>query len=760
MGDIIIAGQRRSLPDPSVKVVTFLDPGGYSFYRGSPPNVEAVVGTEPDTGDQLPLVRPRPRPAGAPPVVLGLQGAGWEKLDPAGPFAALRRVIHAVVLHHDGSPSSKSCFDTLLARALSTHFMIDRDGTVYQVADVADMAWHAQGMNAVGVGIDLNSSATNLLRTPDVAPPLGGVPSPQVVINGTPFVSWTYSDPQYSALTAVLRVLMDDVGLQPVFPMDQDGGILRTVLADPPPEQFGGIQCHWHSDEQKWDPGPGLDWARILAALRKEDATFPVIPSVSDPSGLAQDAADQALVAAGAFATPEATRKSLDGALANEAEAVRFLRFLARAVERQSGGGYYPVGVNQTWHDGIHVPCVAGTPVVPLLKGELVAAHLGPAGGFPRGLGSNNFVLLRHRISLPVRLRSATAGCAPEGEGAGAAPDEVKEQLRNELVVFSLYMHLDAVDWSSPPAAGLLRKLPAVRKDLPPPRPPTGPGLESLSLKDQPDQVAALRAGYVGLFSPADIPDAAIVLDTSDVLGLAGEFGDRTGDRRVVHVQVFADDRYAQAMDLALYGRYLVPAEDDPGRDLVVRSRPLLEQLGWESRPRKGAPAADRRGKGPGTAKVLGPDDIRAFFTDAGEAERTALRRLIVRHVSEWSDRVEWARVLLDNQEWRELLREEGAERRWFEGDVAAWLRFTWLTDDVARHAGLMFAPGQEGVVTTFHPVNFLLWWLFLRSAVRGKSLEEILRCLKGRKASVNDGVPGVLGDFLDIPGQGEWEHP
>ena len=66
MGDIIIAGQRRPLSDPSVKVVTFLDPGGYSFYRGSGANVEAVVGTEPDTGDQLALVRPRPRPAGAP----------------------------------------------------------------------------------------------------------------------------------------------------------------------------------------------------------------------------------------------------------------------------------------------------------------------------------------------------------------------------------------------------------------------------------------------------------------------------------------------------------------------------------------------------------------------------------------------------------------------------------------------------------------------------------------------------------------------
>jgi N-acetyl-anhydromuramyl-L-alanine amidase AmpD len=698
---------------------------------------------------------------------LGLQGVGWDRLDPGGAIAALRKVVHAVVLHHDGSSDSRSCFQTLLARGLSTHFMVDRDGTLYQATDVADMAWHAQGMNAVAVGIDLNSTATNLLHSPDQPAPYGAVPSRQAVINGSPFVSWTYSDQQYLTLIALLRVLVDDVGLQPVFPQDQDGGILRTVLADPPAEQFSGIQCHWHSDEQKWDPGPGLDWERILAGLRKEDATFPAIPSISDPAALSVDADERALVTAGAFASAAATRKSLEQSLSSEETASRFLRMLARAVERESGGGYYPVGVNQTWHGGIHIPCVEGTPVLPLLKGELVAAHLGPASAFPRGLGSNNFVLLRHTIPLPARLRSTSAACATGTGGSSPVADEVREAARNDLVVFTLYMHLDGVDWEHPPDMGLVRKLPALRGDLRPPDPPQGPIPVSLPLKEQKDQVAALRAGYVALFSPLDNPAASIVLDTRDVLGFVGEFGQRTGDRRVVHVEVFADEKYATAMDLALYGRYLVPGDVDPARDMVVRSRSLLQRLGWEPSPAKGLRVQQHQNehtKDPVGSRVMSTEDFQRFFAESGEGDRAALRRLIVRHVSEWSDRADFARAMLEGQAWNRIWQSEQevgeAAHRWFSASVASWLRFTWLTSDVARHVGLSFPAGQDGMVTSFHPVNFLLWWLFLRSAVRGKPLEEILRCLDGRKSSISEGVQEVLGDHLDLPGQGEWEVP
>lgn len=39
--------------------------------------------------------------------------------------------VNKVVLHHDGMPTSLGCFSVLKDRELSTHIMINFDGTVY-----------------------------------------------------------------------------------------------------------------------------------------------------------------------------------------------------------------------------------------------------------------------------------------------------------------------------------------------------------------------------------------------------------------------------------------------------------------------------------------------------------------------------------------------------------------------------------------------------------------------------------------------------
>ncbi|HOU54382.1 MAG TPA: peptidoglycan recognition family protein [Myxococcota bacterium] len=771
MADIIIAGKAFPLPDSQVKVVTFRDPGGFSFYQGLGGQVAPLQATD-ESGDVVPLVRPRNRPAGAPPKVLGLQGAGWADLDPSGnALAALRKVVRGVVLHHDGTGSARICFETLKQRGLSSHFQIDRDGTVYQAADIADMTWHAAGLNAVTVGFDLNNTAVNLLSNPEATAPYGGLPSKDEVINGGTFRSWTYSDEQYRALIAVLRVLKNELGIQPVFPLDQDGGILRRVLVDPPPDQFSGIQCHWHSDVQKWDPGPGLDWQRILAGLRQEDATFPALPSVSSPSQVAKSEAERQWVRARVLQEGEPARVHLAKALETEDRGALFLRMIARACEMFGEGGYFPVGVNQTWHGGIHVPCAPGTPVRPMLQGELVAAHLVGSDAFPPGLGSNNFVVLRHRIPLPPRLASVTRAPCPEtrdrdrsGETSGG---EVAPPPPNELVVFSLYMHLDGVDWRRP--TPLMQKILSRYPADPNPqdaRPVLRSRLEAADPKKFPNPLVALRQGWVALFSPWNDPDRWLSVGPEDVLGEAGVFGGEESPPRVLHLEVFADDRYAEAMDLSLSGRYLVPGPQDVARDLTVRDVRLWRQLGWDPRERIPPGADDDLRPAPLTGKVLSARRIRAFFENADEEDRLSLRRLIVRHVSEWSVWVDWARTLLEQQPWSEGVLQEspGSEvrpwSRWFTGEASRWLQFTWLDDRVASHLGLRFAQGQEGVLNHFHPVNFLAWWLYLRSAVRGRPLEDILRCLQGSAGGIQQGVPAVVDDLSSMAGDGEWQTP
>jgi N-acetyl-anhydromuramyl-L-alanine amidase AmpD len=46
----------------------------------------------------------------------------------------LREVVHQLVIHYDGCGTARRCFKVLHdERALSCHFIIDLDGTIYQV---------------------------------------------------------------------------------------------------------------------------------------------------------------------------------------------------------------------------------------------------------------------------------------------------------------------------------------------------------------------------------------------------------------------------------------------------------------------------------------------------------------------------------------------------------------------------------------------------------------------------------------------------
>lgn len=49
----------------------------------------------------------------------------------------------AIVLHITGGKNYKGAKDTLLARHLSYHFIIDTDGKVHQLVDIKRSAWHS-----------------------------------------------------------------------------------------------------------------------------------------------------------------------------------------------------------------------------------------------------------------------------------------------------------------------------------------------------------------------------------------------------------------------------------------------------------------------------------------------------------------------------------------------------------------------------------------------------------------------------------------
>lgn len=64
-------------------------------------------------------------------------------LKPAESYSWADNDGSSLVLHTTLGSNYKGAEDTLKARHLSYHFVIDRDGTIYQMVDVSRAAWHA-----------------------------------------------------------------------------------------------------------------------------------------------------------------------------------------------------------------------------------------------------------------------------------------------------------------------------------------------------------------------------------------------------------------------------------------------------------------------------------------------------------------------------------------------------------------------------------------------------------------------------------------
>ena len=67
------------------------------------------------------------------------------------------------VNHWDVCLSSESCAKVLNRRGISIHFLIDNDGTIYQMLDTQHKAWHAGisngvGGNSKGIGVEISNA--------------------------------------------------------------------------------------------------------------------------------------------------------------------------------------------------------------------------------------------------------------------------------------------------------------------------------------------------------------------------------------------------------------------------------------------------------------------------------------------------------------------------------------------------------------------------------------------------------------------------
>lgn len=720
----------------------------------------------------------------------------WQRKTEKGLHATtigdLQTVVDMVVIHSDITSTSRACFNVLKMRGFSTHFLIEGDGTIYQSADPLWMAIHASSelrgnINNFAIGIDMNCLQTNYARsTGEVGGGGDRRMSETIEINGVPWKSWGYTDAQYDALIKLLLELQVHF---PKFklaaPVDERGEIIWQVPEAIDAEKMG-IYGHLHLTPQKFDPGPGFDWARLLQGLTKEHNDFPI----------------------------ELVKGVTIASLLTQVKVKQLSDQYYKNTEASELGGFYPIGLGGQWHGGVHLHAKRGTEVHAMMDGVVVCARNGPSAE----LGSNNFVLLRHEV-----------------------PFDPKDP-KKVFVFYSLYMHLlkfdpnkdkgeaefkakgdAAVDFESSPEWVTNARRgntgvedPNAPKDEPPvvdKAPKTDPGKKKAKVskeqqalddaaaarkkadaedadepetpdEEEPDgglgkdykpfldvdkHLAALKRGDVSLFA-IDGSDQTRV-GAGKVIGRVGNFGDEQGEDGVLHVEVFADGRWRQVVDLlGIHSEHWFELEADTDDNLMVDSDDLLSMV---------LPEASSRAKSQSDDFVvsnrrIAPDDVLTFFNGdtEGAVLRTRMRRAITRHVSEWSDQVDWFKTMASGQNWEErvqsltrLLQDDNG--RWrdilFARQIGKQLPFIWLTEDVAKHVGLDTGSQWDGLLYHFHPVHFVLWLTFhtntrVRVLAKGMDKKQLMKLRqKEQKATEERKLRGEFpedddhGDAFDI---------
>lgn len=296
-GDEIVAcGQLFHTGTP---VVLWVDPGGYDAYRVET-RFSDFKKSEWEMAKEVSAQLKTPNRYGlrkdllAPDEIERVRGGGWD-------LPLLQRTIDQFVLHYDVAGVSRNCFRTLHdQRCLSVHFMLDIDGTIYQTLDLKERAWHATTSNTRSVGVEIanmgayrpgentvldrwyKKDADGRVRITIPGGGDGGVRTPEFVgrpdrnepvegeVQGHVYRQYDFTPQQYAALiklTATLCKVFPKINCD--YPRDEKGALIPHQLPNEQLKNYQGILGHYHVQKDKQDPGPALQWDRLISEAKK-----------------------------------------------------------------------------------------------------------------------------------------------------------------------------------------------------------------------------------------------------------------------------------------------------------------------------------------------------------------------------------------------------------------------------------------------------------------------------------------------------------
>jgi N-acetylmuramoyl-L-alanine amidase len=294
------------------------------------------------------------------------------------PYDAVKASIRQFVIHHDGCNTADMCFSVLQnERGLSVHFLLDNDGTIYQTIDLGLMAYHASEWNIDSIGIEMCNKG-DAIAFPNWYSSGKYGPKRNVKackINNHTIQAYDYTQQQYDSFDKLCRALQHYLPNLPAeFPQASPGKQHWGTIPKDQSTRFAGYIGHYHLWDQKWDPGP-FEFEPFCRRLRGAFC-YPVYPR-----GEPKKNEDRPAI-------PDQADELKDDATE-----------LYKANESKADGGFFPVGPwgeSRLWHGGVHLAAKEGAGVFAPFPGRLVAARMGKQSA----IGSNNFALIRHDMSL------------------------------------------------------------------------------------------------------------------------------------------------------------------------------------------------------------------------------------------------------------------------------------------------------------------------------------------------------------------------
>jgi N-acetylmuramoyl-L-alanine amidase len=295
--EVVVAGQLFHTGTP---VVLWMDPGGYDAYRVERRFAPLERSDWKTSSEEVKwLTTPNRYNLRTNELTTNeierVRGGGWD-------LPTLQRVVDQFVLHFDVCGLSKVCFNILHDhRGLSVHFMLDVDGTIYQTLDLKERAWHATSSNDRSIGVEIanpgaypaggenplvdwyrtNAAGETVLILPSklgdngirtknfVARPARTQPV-RGVIQHEELIQYDYTQQQYAALTKLTAALCKIFPkLKCDYPKDSEGKLIPHKLPAAALKNYQGVLGHYHIQTNKNDPGPAMDWEKVIGGARK-----------------------------------------------------------------------------------------------------------------------------------------------------------------------------------------------------------------------------------------------------------------------------------------------------------------------------------------------------------------------------------------------------------------------------------------------------------------------------------------------------------